>query len=129
MSLCVVAAPLVALALGADAFTLAWTHSVEKTEWQEDWQVRAGALVLVEARVRGSGAGMEPPEGSVWRDGWWAYRRDLAVPSLHLAVSGATVDGWRLCTEEDGCRDVEQLLRRDGAAPQTIEIRPGACTP
>lgn len=128
MSLCL-AAPLLALAVATDAFTLAWTHSVEKTEWQEDWRVQGSALVLDEARVRGSGAGMEPPEGAVWRDGWWAYGRGLALPVLRLAVSGATGSGWRLCTAAQGCRELETLLARGGKPPDWIEIRPGACAP
>lgn len=126
MSLCL-AAPLLALSVAADAFTLAWTHSVERTEWQERWQVRGSELVLDEARVRGSGAGMEPPEGSVLRDGWWVYQARRRVPVLRLAASGATGSGWRLCTEAEGCRELESLLVRDGVAPSAIEIRPGAC--
>ena len=126
MSLCL-AAPLLAITLTADVFTLAWTHSVEKTEWRERWQVRGDALVLQEARVRGSGAGMEPPEGSVLQDGWWVYRADLHVPLLRLAASGATGSGWRLCTEADGCRELETALATDGRLPAWMEVRPGAC--
>jgi hypothetical protein len=117
----------VALTVAAEAFTLAWTHSVEQTEWRERWRVEAAALVLAEARVRGSGAGMEPPEGSVLKGGWWVYRRDLALPVLRLAVSGATGRGWQLCTDADGCRDLEALLAHAGTAPESIEIRPGPC--
>lgn len=126
MSLCL-AAPLLALTLAADAFTLVWTHSVEKTEWQERWQVQGDALVLAEARVRGSGAGMEPPEGAVLQDGWWVYTADLSVPRLRLAASGATGSGWRLCTEAEGCRELEALLSTEGRLPAWMEVRPGAC--
>ena len=126
MSLCL-ATPVLALSLTVQSFTLSWTHSVEKTEWREHWHVEGAALALQEARVRGSGAGMEPPEGSVLRDGWWVYTKPLRVPVLRLAVSGATGRGWRLCTATEGCRDLEALLARDGAAPSAIEIRPGAC--
>jgi len=28
----------------ATAFTLSWTHSIEKTRWEEHWQVNAGKL-------------------------------------------------------------------------------------
>ena len=116
-----------ALALAANSFTLSWTHSVEKTEWREAWRIDGKELVLTEARVRGSGAGMEPPDGSTLRDGWWVYAPTLRVPALHLAVSGATTSGWRLCTANDGCRDLEQLLARSGQPPASIEIRAGAC--
>ncbi|TIX68318.1 MAG: DUF1850 domain-containing protein, partial [Mesorhizobium sp.] len=70
MSLCILAAGKT-VTLTVAAFTLAWTHSVEKTRWQEDWKVMPSGLQIAEARIKGSGAGMEPPEGSVLRDGWW----------------------------------------------------------
>jgi hypothetical protein len=133
MSLCLATAS-VAVPLALQAFTLTWTHSVERTEWRERWGVRGAELVFEEGRVRGSGAGMDPPEGSVLQDGWWIYRHTgagpLRVPVLRLAVSGATGSGWRLCSEDGACRDLEAWLARDGLRPRAIEIRPGpACTP
>lgn len=133
MSLCLATAA-VALPLALQAFTLAWTHSVEKTEWRETWRVEGRELVLDEGRVRGSGAGMDPPEGAVLQDGWWVYRTaqktPLRVPLLRLAVSGATGSGWRLCTPAAGCRDLEVWLALDGKPPAAIEIQPGlACAP
>lgn len=87
-------------------FTLAWTHSVEKTAWEEDWQLDATGFRLIEARVQGSGAGMEPPEGAILRDGFWRYRPNLsALPRLHLAESGATAP-WRIC-EQGRCRPLQ----------------------
>ncbi|TIW17730.1 MAG: DUF1850 domain-containing protein, partial [Mesorhizobium sp.] len=73
MSLCILTAGKT-VTLAAAAFTLSWTHSVERTRWQEDWKVSPTGLHVVEARVKGSGAGMEPPEGSVLREGWWVYQ-------------------------------------------------------
>ncbi len=86
------------LTLAATAFTLSWTHSVEKTRWEEDWLMTPVGLEIVEARVKGSGAGMEPPEAAIFRDGWWAYRPKLPPrPSLVLAASGVTGAGWSAC--------------------------------
>lgn len=128
MSLCL-ATPALAVSLALHGFTLGWTHSVEKTEWLERWQVQADGLRLVEARVRGSGAGMEPAEGAVLRDGWWVYDAALQVPVLRLAVSGATGSGWRLCGGAD-CHDLESWLADAGRPPTAIEIRPGPpCAP
>jgi hypothetical protein len=132
VSLCLATAA-VALPLALQAFTLAWTHSVEKTEWRETWRVEGQELVLDEGRVRGSGAGMDPPEGAVLQDGWWVYRTPqktpLRVPLLRLAVSGATGSGWRLCTPAAGCRDLEVWLALDGKPPAAIQIQPGPdCT-
>jgi hypothetical protein len=121
MSLCIATAAL-AMGLGIDTFTLAWTHSVERTEWRERWHVQGGLLHLEEARVRGSGAGMEPAEGAVLRDGWWVYPGRLApVAALQLAVSGATGRGWQLCTA-GACIDLEAHMAAGGAAPQVIRL-------
>ena len=38
MSLCVLAGAKVT-AFAISFFTLAWTHSIEKVEWQEDWKI------------------------------------------------------------------------------------------
>lgn len=84
-------------ALPGPSFTLSWTHSIEKTEWREAWRVEAGRLVLAEARVRGTGAGMEPGPDARRIDGWLVW-----VPALPpqervtLAASSVTAD-HRLC--------------------------------
>ena len=116
MSLCVLAAGKTAV-LAASVFTLAWTHSVEKTQWQEDWQLTPAGLQLVSARVEGSGAGMEPPEDARLEDGWFVWHpRVPAQPQLTLASSGATGGGWTLCA------GVECLLLGDEAGePVTVQ--------
>lgn len=98
MTLCLIAAGKVTV-LAAGVFTLSWTHSVEKVRWEEDWRLTENGLVIDEARVRGSGAGMEPPAGAVLRDGWWVYTPSMPPrPSLLLAQSGATGAGWDACS-------------------------------
>lgn len=92
-----------ATVVALSAFTLAWTHSVEKVKWEEDWELSDKGLRIVEARVKGSGAGMEIPDGAVLRDGVWSYTPELAPQkALLLARSGATAGGWELCAE-GGC--------------------------
>jgi hypothetical protein len=96
VSLCLAAAGL-AVEIAASAFTLSWTHTVEKIVWQEDWRVEAGRLVLDEARVKGSGAGMEPPQGAALRGGFYVWRPDVpARPELVLRRAAEAGD-WRLC--------------------------------
>ena len=96
MPLCL-AAGAVAATLAIESFTLAWTHSIEKLRWEEDWHVAGPTLVLTEARIRGSGAGMEPPAGSVLHDGAWHFRpRDRWLRELQLARSEFTPD-YQLC--------------------------------
>ena len=100
----------------ASAFTLAWTHSVEKTRWEEHWRVTPAGLQVVEARIQGSGAGMDPPDGSVFKDGWWVYRPTVGPQKrLVLAASGATGEGWTLCAE-DRCT----VIGRRAAGPTVV---------
>jgi len=99
MSLCILAGGKTAM-MAVSAFTLAWTHSVERTSWEEDWLVMPVGLKLVHARVKGSGAGMEPPANAILEDGWWSYEIRLRpVPRLVLAASGATQSGWSICAD------------------------------
>ncbi len=96
MSLCIAGGETLRLAVAA--FTLAWTHSVEHVRWEEDWRVGPAGLQLVAARIRGSGAGMEPADDARLVDGWWTWRPDRPPQAeLVLAASGATVGGWTLC--------------------------------
>jgi hypothetical protein len=107
--------------LPAERFTLAWTHSVEKTGWQEDYVVRDGRLVLTQARIEGTGAGMEPPPNAILQSGWWHYTPDLPpLTELRLTLSPYTAD-YRLCWN-GSCRLLAGLVRakdRDG----TVVVR------
>lgn len=108
-----------AMVLAASAFTLAWTHSVEKTRWEERWIAGPEGLTVVEGRIAGSGAGMEPPEGAVLREGAYVWRpktRPLAV--LVLAASGATGSGWTLCPDGGACVE----LGREAGEPIRVKV-------
>ena len=97
LSLCLASAGVVKT-LAVAAFTLAWTHSIEKTEWQEDWRITPQGLELVQARVKGSGAGMEPAPDARLIDGWFQWQpKRAAMPEVVLANSGAAGE-WRLCS-------------------------------
>ncbi len=116
MSLCILAAGKT-VTLAVAAFTLSWSHSVEKISWEEDWTVGADGLHIAEARVQGSGAGMEPPEGATLKNGWWIYAPKVGkLPRLVLAASGATGKGWKLCTD-DGCLELGTMA----GEPVTLE--------
>jgi hypothetical protein len=91
------AAGSVHVSLPVTRFTLRWQHSIEKVEWAEDYEVVGPWLHLSQARIRGSGAGMEPPDGARLVDGVWHYR--LADPwrrEVVLARSGFVPD-YELC--------------------------------
>ena len=119
MNLCILAGGTVTK-LAAAAFTLWWTHSVEHIRWTEHWQVTPAGLVVAEARVEGSGAGMDPPDGARLIGGFWRWHP--ALPPLKEVVmrrSGATAD-WRICTAS-GCRPMGDYLPAD-ADPVTLKI-------
>jgi hypothetical protein len=99
MSLCLTAAGST-LALAWSVFTLAWTHSVERIEWREDWRVTPAGLALDEARVRGAGAGMEPPPSARLEGGWWRYEPAHAAPAAVVLARSDAVADWRLCRGE-----------------------------
>ncbi|MDB5639506.1 MAG: hypothetical protein JWP51_4414 [Bradyrhizobium sp.] len=108
LSLCLASAGVVKT-LAVVAFTLVWTHSIEKTEWQEDWRVTANQLELVQARVKGSGAGMEPPADARLVGGWFQWQPKRApMPEVLLGNSGAAGE-WQLCSDGN-CRTLSEIF-------------------
>lgn len=103
MSLCVVAgAKTVKLAVAA--FTLIWTHSVERTPWEEDWIVTPEALIAREARITSIGSGMEMPDNAVFDGHMWRWTPKLPpLPRLDLRRSDVIPEGWKLCFASE-CR-------------------------
>lgn len=107
------------LFIPSDHFTLAWTHSIEKVRWEEDYRIvqpnTAGPpeLLLERARIQGSAAGMEPPDDAVLRNGWYEYHPVTPTPSgLRLTRSVHTAD-YDICFAGQ-CRPMGELLASDG---------------
>lgn len=113
------------VALALDAFTLAWTHSVQKSEIQEDYVVRDGVLVLVQARIKGSAAGFDPPPGAELAEGWWRYRPDLPPLRVLRLARSEMLDDWRLCAA-GRCRPIGEHLPATDAASMTLGPCAGA---
>lgn len=108
-ALCIVIGALV-VELPERAFTLAWQHTVEKIAWQEDYLVVGAWLYLTRARIRGSGAGMEPPADAVLVDGTWHYRpADRWHREVRLARSEFGAD-YMLCIK-GRCRPMAEFAR------------------
>lgn len=106
--ICLAAAAFV-VSLGSGEITLSWRHSVQKSLWEELWRETPDGLVLVEARIQGSGAGMDPPDGARLIDGFWRWKPKLpALPDVVMRRSGATAD-WQVCVE-GRCRPLDDLL-------------------
>ena len=121
LSLCLASAGVVKT-LSIAAFTLAWTHSIEKVEWQEDWRLTPQGLELVQARVKSSGAGMEPPADARLVDGWFQWKPARApMPELVLGNSGAAGE-WRLCSD-GSCRTLSEIFAHPiGANVTTMSV-------
>jgi hypothetical protein len=98
-AICLFVASVVRATIPTSEFTLAWDHSVEKTRWEERYRVADNMLTLVDARVQGNGAGMEPPPGSTLRDGAWTWHPRTILAELRLTHSSFTAD-YVLCTPE-----------------------------
>ncbi len=118
--------------IATSAFTLAWTHSIEKQRWEEDWRVEAGTadtppvLHLLEGRIRGSGAGMEPPDDARLENGVWRYPVGRRLAQLELAHSAYTA-GYTLCVAAH-CRPLHEWLPGLEAMPAHAHgIRLSAC--
>ena len=108
LSLCLASAGIVKT-LSIAAFTLAWTHSIEKIDWQEDWRISRQGLELVQSRVKVSGAGMEPPPDARLVDGWFQWQPQRA-PMLEVMLGNSGAAGeWRLCSDRQ-CRTLSEIL-------------------
>ena len=103
--------------LAIDAFTLTWIHSIEKIRLEEDWRIEDRTLVLTEARIRGSGAGMEPPAGAILRDGVWHYRPELPPQVVLRLAHSPHAGGYTLCSPTL-CRPLADYL--PGLAPYSM---------
>lgn len=111
------------ITLPASSFTLAWRHTIEKIVWEEDYQVAGGWLFLTRARIRGSGAGMEPPADAVRIDDAWVYRpADPWRRKVELAHSEFGGD-YRLCVA-GRCRPLAQVV-----GGRTGPLTLAACAP
>lgn len=102
-------------------FTLAWTHTIEKIRWEEDYRVTSDGLLLGEARVKGSGAGMEIPDGAELRNGTWHYQRQMS-PLQPLRVGRTPEAGdYQLCFDQR-CHALSEWLGPPKADRPALEL-------
>ena len=126
LGLCLGLTGVVWAGLPVGGFTLAWDHSVEKVRWEEDYRITAQGLVLEEARIKGSGAGMEIPDSAVLRNGSWHYRPVL--PPLDPLRLGRTPEAgdYQLCFD-GGCHVLSEWLGPPDRNRPLVEL--WSCTP
>ena len=127
MEFCLLAAG-ATVRLGTMALTLAWTHSIEKIRWEEDYRATPAGVVLLEDRVQGTGAGMEPPPDAKFDGKWWRYNPHVApLPQVILRRSGMTVGDWQVCiggANGSACKPMGDYLPDPKADPVTLTTCP-----
>ena len=122
-AICLVAAGLVRATLPSSEVAVAWTHSVEKTRWEERYVISGASLRLVEARVQAVGAGMEPADDAVLRDGWWRWTpRAEPMTELRLTYSTFTPD-YTICAAER-CSTLQELVGLPLEQGQVVSLQP-----
>jgi hypothetical protein len=98
-ALCLLVAGVLRATLPGSELAVEWQHSVAKTRWTERYLIENDHLLLADACVEGSGAGMEPPPEAVRRAGAWCWQPRHALPELALTWSAYTAD-YRLCAHD-----------------------------
>ena len=96
VSLCLASAGVVKT-LALAAFTLAWTHSIEKIEWQEDWRVDAAGP----RTGRGARQGLRRRHGAAARGA--AGRRLVSMDAAAAAAAEAGARQFRRSPANGGC--------------------------
>ena len=119
MSVCLIAAGIVAATLPTADFTVEWQHSVQKTRWQERYRVDGTQLTLVRASVESMGAGMEPPPEARLADGRWTWEPMRQFTELRLARSSFAPD-YVICWSEH-CSTLSALTGEE--EPSVIVLR------
>lgn len=121
IGLCMGLAGVVWAQVATPDFTLAWNHTIEKIRWEEDYRVMPDGLLLGEARVKGSGAGMEIPDGAELRNGTWHYQRQ--VPPLQPLRVGRTPEAgdYQLCFDQR-CHVMSEWLGPPKADRPALEL-------
>jgi len=121
MQFCLLAAGAL-IHLHVATLTLAWTHSVEKIRWEEDYRATAAGIVVTQDRIQGTGAGMEPPPDAKFDGQWWRYTPKLPQqPQVILRRFGMTVGDWQVCIK-GACRPMGSYLPDKKADPVTLKI-------
>lgn len=122
--ICLLVAGVLRATLPASEFTLAWTHSVQKSRWEERYRIDGDGLLLVEARIESSGAGMEPPPEARLVDGFWTWHPQRHLPALRITRSGYT-DDYRLCWN-GSCRNLGTMI---GTTEEGTVVDVAPCAP
>jgi len=108
--------------LPTDRITLSWMHTVEKTQWEEGYRIADGALTIEEARVKTSGAGMDPPRDATWSSGWWRYKPSIGFLEEVILANSEFALGYTICWA-NFCESMRELVPRG----EFVKIAPQPC--
>jgi hypothetical protein len=123
---CLLVAGTLRAVVPAQEFTVAWTHSVQKTRWEERYRVEERSFRLVEARIQSSGAGLDPPPDAMLAGGWWTWHPALSpLPELKLTLSSYT-RGYDLCWR-GRCHSLRRLVSSGAADADGAVVEIQAC--
>lgn len=109
--------------LPVTSFTLSWTHSVERIRWQETWSIGNDHLLHAgEARISGSGAGMEPPDDARLIDGHWVYTPAIGPLDALTLANSTNTPPHRICVAGAACDSLDALA--PAARGQPVRLYP-----
>lgn len=124
LALLCLAAGAYSAAVEAPRFTISWEHSIEHVEWRETWAVQNAALVPIEARIKGTGAGMEPPPDARREGGWYVYVPHLSPQTRISYPDSGFAKPLQLCVGDAPCRPIRSFLPPETPADAVIDVFP-----
>ncbi len=104
-------------------FSVEWMHSIEHTQWREDYAIRDGRFEIERARIEGMGAGMDTGEGAVFDGSGWTWKPAIApLEEIRLTLSPYTAD-YRLCAAGQ-CRSLREWAGQPEGGTAVVTLRP-----
>lgn len=120
LSLCLIYG-LQTIPLETNHLTLTWMHSVEKIRWEEDYERQDAVIKLQAARIQGSGAGMDPPEDAIFKNGFWSYQPILEAQPSYLFRLSRYTKNYEICIA-DQCRIISDYFTNNQPLQDVVEL-------
>jgi hypothetical protein len=117
-----VVAPTLTITFPTRELTLSWIHTIEKVPWAEVYEVRKGKLVLREAQIVSSGAGMDAPTDATWEGRAWRYSPHIDLQGGLALANSEFAGGYTLCWS-GACEALASFVPKG----QPVELTVRAC--
>ena len=125
LAACLLVAGTLRATLPAPKFTVEWRHSIEHTRWRERYAVTTDGIVLAEAWIEGSGAGMDAGADARFDGRGWRWTPALPPQrEIALTLSPYTAD-YEVCGA-GRCRTLHAWVDLAPDTTARVTIRP--CT-